>query len=108
MTEEKKSEGIKVVVTNRRASFDYAIEERFEGGLMLFGSEVKSFRAGQVDISDSYAVEERGEIWLKQLYVAPFEQAKAFPTSPGARARCCSTSVRSRRSRTRSSAAASR
>ena len=38
MTEEKKSEGIKLVVTNRRASFDYAIEERFEGGLMLFGS----------------------------------------------------------------------
>jgi len=82
VTEEKKSEGIKVVVTNRRASFDYAIEERFEGGLMLFGSEVKSFRAGQVDISDSYAVEERGEIWLKQLYVAPFEQAKAFPHEP--------------------------
>ena len=82
MTEEKKTEGIKVVVTNRRAGFDYAIEERFEGGLMLFGSEVKSFRAGKVDISDSYAVEENGEIWLKQLYVAPFEQAKAFPHEP--------------------------
>ena len=67
---EKKSRDIQIA-DNKKAFFDYAIEERFEGGLMLLGSEVKSFRAGKVDISDSYAVEERGEVWLKQLYVAP-------------------------------------
>lgn len=72
----------KVIVNNRRASFDYAVEEKFEGGLVLLGSEVKSMRAGRVEMVDAYATVERGELWLKQLYVAPFEQAKAFPHEP--------------------------
>jgi len=62
--------------------FDYAVEQRYEGGLVLVGSEVKSMRAGKVDIVDSYASVDRGEMWLKQLYIAPFEQAKAFPHDP--------------------------
>jgi len=69
-------------VKNRRAFFDYTIEEQYEGGLMLVGSEVKSMRAGKVDIVDSFASVDRDEMWLKQLYVAPFEQAKAFPHEP--------------------------
>lgn len=72
----------KVIVTNRRATFDYIIEERFEGGLVLVGSEVKSMRAGKVEIVDAYATVENGELWLKQLYIAPFEQASAFPHEP--------------------------
>ena len=72
----------KIIVNNRRASFDYAIEEKFEGGLVLVGSEVKSMRAGKVEMVDAYATVENGELWLKQLYVAPFEQAKAFPHEP--------------------------
>lgn len=72
----------KIVVTNRRATFDYAIEERFEGGLVLVGSEVKSMRAGKVEIVDAFATVERGELWLKQLYIAPFEMASAFPHDP--------------------------
>jgi SsrA-binding protein len=68
-----------LIVKNRRATFDYEIEERFEGGLVLLGSEVKSMRAGKVDIVDAYASVDNGELWLKQLYVAPFEQAHAFP-----------------------------
>jgi SsrA-binding protein len=75
-------EGEKLVVKNRRATFDYAIEETYEGGLALVGSEVKSMRDGKVDIVDSYAAVEGGEMWLKQLYVAPFEQARAFPHEP--------------------------
>src|SRR4051812_34070423 len=71
-----------LIVKNRRATFDYAIEQHYEGGLVLYGSEVKSMRAGKVDLVDSYATVERGEMWLKQLYVAPFEQAKAFPHEP--------------------------
>ena len=78
-----KDDGIeKVIVTNRRATFDYAIDERFEGGLVLVGSEVKSMRAGKVELVDAYAAVEGGELWLKQMYVAPFEQAKAFPHEP--------------------------
>jgi SsrA-binding protein len=72
----------KVIVVNRRATFDYAVEEKYEGGLVLLGSEVKSMRAGKVEMVDAYATVERGELWLKQLYVAPFEQAKAFPHEP--------------------------
>lgn len=76
------AEAEKLIVKNRRAFFDYAVEDRFEGGLVLVGSEVKSMRAGKVDIVDAFAAVERGEMWLKQLYVAPFEMAKAFPHEP--------------------------
>jgi SsrA-binding protein len=72
----------KLIVKNRRAFFDYAVEERYEGGLVLVGSEVKSMRAGKVDIVDAFAAVEQGEMWLKQLHVAPFEQARAFPHAP--------------------------
>jgi SsrA-binding protein len=72
----------KVIVTNRRATFDYAVEERFEGGLVLVGSEVKSMRAGKVELVDAYATVDHGELWLKQMYIAPFEQATAFPHDP--------------------------
>jgi SsrA-binding protein len=68
-----------LIVKNRRASFDYDIEERYEAGVVLTGSEVKSMRAGKVDVVDAFVQVERGEAWLKQLYVAPFAQAVAFP-----------------------------
>jgi len=71
-----------LIVKNRRATFDYAIDERYEGGLVLVGSEVKSMRAGKVDLVDAYASVDNGECWLKQMYVAPFEQASAFPHEP--------------------------
>jgi SsrA-binding protein len=71
-----------LIVKNRRASFDYAIEDRFEAGLVLVGSEVKSMRAGKVDLSDAYVAVERGEAWLRQMFIAPFEQASAFPHEP--------------------------
>lgn len=74
--------GEKLIVKNRRAAFDYAIEDHFEGGLVLLGSEVKSMRAGKVDLVDSFASVDNGELWLKQLYVAPLEQASAFPHEP--------------------------
>ncbi|MFO0677277.1 MAG: SsrA-binding protein SmpB [Polyangiaceae bacterium] len=81
----KKSSGAeseKLIVKNRRATFDYEIEDTYEGGLVLVGSEVKSLRAGKVDVVDAYASVDRGELWLKQLTIAPFEQAKAFPHEP--------------------------
>ena len=57
----------KVIVTNRRAQFDYAIDDKFEGGLVLVGSEVKSMRAGKVELVDAYASVDNGELWLKQM-----------------------------------------
>ena len=68
-----------LVAKNRRAFYDYHIADRFEAGLVLAGSEVKSVRAGHVDVSDAYVAIERGEAWLRQMFVAPFEGASAFP-----------------------------
>ncbi len=79
---QKDPKGEKLITKNRRATFDYTIDEVYEGGLVLVGSEVKSMRAGKVELVDSYASVDRGEMWLKQMYVAPFEQAKAFPHEP--------------------------
>jgi SsrA-binding protein len=69
----------KIIINNRRVTFDYAIEEKIEGGLELVGSEVKSMRAGKVELVDAYATVENDQLWLKQMYIAPFEQARAFP-----------------------------
>ena len=69
----------KIIVTNRRATFDYTVEDKIEAGLVLVGSEVKSMRAGKVELVDAYATVEKGELWLRQMYIAPFEMAKAFP-----------------------------
>jgi SsrA-binding protein len=78
----KKNEGEKLIVKNRRATFDYAIDEKYEGGLVLVGGEVKSIRAGKVELVDAYASVDNDECWLKQMYIAPFEGAKAFPHEP--------------------------
>jgi SsrA-binding protein len=79
-TDTKKDE--ELVLKNRRAQFDYDVSDRYEAGLALVGSEVKSMRAGKVDVSDAYVAVERGEAWLRQMFVAPFEQASAFPHEP--------------------------
>ena len=69
----------KVIIQNRKVTFNYSIEDKFEGGLVLVGSEVKSMRAGKVELVDAYATVENDQLWLKQMYIAPFEQAKSFP-----------------------------
>jgi SsrA-binding protein len=74
-----KAESDQLIVKNRRATFDYEIEDRYEAGISLVGSEVKSMRAGKVDVTDAYVSVDDGQAWLKQLYVAPFEQSSAFP-----------------------------
>ncbi len=65
----------KVIAENRRARFDYAIEEDVECGIQLMGSEVKSLRTGKSNIADSYAEVKDGELWLVNSYIAPYEQA---------------------------------
>ena len=78
MAQTKSDPNYKVVAENRRARFDYAIEEDVEGGSVLEGSEVKSLRQGGANIAESYAAVEEGELWLINSYVAPYEQAKVF------------------------------
>jgi SsrA-binding protein len=68
----------KVVAENRRARYDFAIEDDIECGIMLEGSEVKSLRSGGANIAESYANVEQGELWLINGYIAPYKQAKTF------------------------------
>ncbi|MEM1374210.1 MAG: SsrA-binding protein SmpB [Pseudomonadota bacterium] len=68
----------KVIAENRRARYDYAIEDDLEVGIILEGSEVKSLRQGGSNIAESYAEVEDGELWLTNSYIAPYEQAKMF------------------------------
>ncbi|MGB0900659.1 SsrA-binding protein SmpB [Halocynthiibacter sp.] len=68
----------KVIAENRRARYDYAIEDDIECGVVLEGSEVKSMRVGQTNIAESYAAVEDGELWLVNSYVAPYKQAVMF------------------------------
>jgi SsrA-binding protein len=63
------------VATNRRARHRYELVETFEAGIELLGTEVKSLRAGNVQISDAYAAIEDGEVWLRGLYIAPYPPA---------------------------------
>ena len=78
MAKPKDNPNYKVVAENRRARYDYAIEDDLECGIMLMGSEVKSLRTGQSNIAESYAAVENGELWLVNSYIAPYEQAKMF------------------------------
>ncbi|MFN8382944.1 MAG: SsrA-binding protein SmpB [Anaerolineales bacterium] len=70
------TEDIKVIALNRKASFEYFLMEKFEAGLSLVGSEIKSIRAGQISIQEAYVdVQEGKEAWLIEAHVAPYEQA---------------------------------
>ena len=68
----------KVIAENRRARFDYAIDDDIEVGIVLSGSEVKSLREKSGNIAESYAAVEDGELWLVNSYIAPYERAM-FP-----------------------------
>lgn len=68
----------KLVAENRRARYNYFIEDDLEAGIMLEGSEVKSLRTGRANIAESYATVENGELWLINGYIPAYEQARSF------------------------------
>lgn len=74
-----RKEAQSVIVRNRAATFHYEITEKFEAGIVLKGSEVKSLRAGGASLVEAYATIERGEAWIKQMHIASFVCARAFP-----------------------------
>jgi len=77
------TEEIKIIANNRKAGFEYFLLEKFEAGLVLNGSEIKSIRAGQMSIQESYVDIENGEqAWLVEAHIAPYEQANRFNHDP--------------------------
>lgn len=76
------SEGIKVVSENHKAFHDYFIEDRIEAGIILTGTEIKSIRNGRVNLKDSYAHLDNGEVWVYQMHISPYEQGNRFNHDP--------------------------
>ena len=75
---QKSDPNYRIIAENRRARYDYAIEEDLECGIMLHGSEVKSMRGGKANIAESYATVDNGELWLVNSYIAPYKQANIW------------------------------
>ena len=65
----------KIIATNRKARHDYFIDETYEAGIALTGTEIKSARAGRVNLRDSYVQVKDGELWLVDTHIAPYKQA---------------------------------
>jgi SsrA-binding protein len=73
------TENIKIIATNRKAGFEYTLIEKFEAGIELKGSEIKSIRAGQVSIQEAYVDVQNGQqAWLVEAHIAPYEQSGKF------------------------------
>lgn len=78
----KLMDGIKIVATNRKASHEYFLLERFEAGIALQGSEIKSIRSGQISLSEAYVEVDGSQAWLLEAHIAPYEQANRFNHEP--------------------------
>lgn len=79
---EKPNAGEQLICENRRARFDYAIDDTIEAGLQLTGSEVKALRAGEASLSDSYAQPEKNELFLCNAHIGAYKPAAAFSHTP--------------------------
>lgn len=74
--------GVKVVATNRKARFEYFLLEQFEAGISLFGSEIKSVRAGQISLAEAFVQTDGREAWLMNAHIAPYVQANRYNHDP--------------------------
>ena len=82
MAADAEAPGIHIVVRNRRARYEYEVLEKHEAGLVLTGTEVKSLRAGKANLQDAFARFDRGELWLHNLHISPYEQGNRFNHDP--------------------------
>jgi SsrA-binding protein len=76
------AEGVKVVASNRRAFHDYFIDDKFEAGMALTGTEIKSIREGRVNLREGYVRISNGEAWLTNVHIAPYEQGNRYNHEP--------------------------
>jgi SsrA-binding protein len=72
----------KIIATNRKARHEYEVLDKFEAGIILKGPEVKSMRDGKVGFQDAFARIDRGEAWLYELHISPYEQANRYNVDP--------------------------
>ena len=77
-----KAQGVKQAASNRKAFHDYFVLERYEAGIELSGTEVKSIRAGTLNLKDAYCLVKNGEIYVKGMHVSPYEKGNIFNRDP--------------------------
>ena len=77
-----KKEDVKIVASNRKARHEYFIEDTIEAGIVLKGTEVKSIRAGRVNVKESYAMVENGEVFIYNMHISPYEQGNIYNVDP--------------------------
>lgn len=75
-------EAMKLVANNKKAYFDYFIEEKYETGIVLHGTEVKSMRMGKCSIKESFVRIDNGEVWIYGMHVSPYEKGNIFNRDP--------------------------
>jgi SsrA-binding protein len=78
----EKSDGTKLIAQNKRARFNYQIEETVEAGLVLTGTEVKACREGRANLAEAYAIIENGEMWLLQCHISPYSHGNRANHDP--------------------------
>ena len=78
--QEKK--GIRVMANNRKAFHDYFVEDKYEAGIELKGTEVKSIRAGTLNLKDSYVIAKNGEAWVHSMHISPYDKGNIFNHDP--------------------------
>ncbi|GFN36281.1 SsrA-binding protein SmpB [Tepidimicrobium xylanilyticum] len=77
-----KKDDVKIVATNRKARHEYFIEDTIEAGIVLKGTEVKSIRLGRINVKESYAVVEDGEVFIYNMHISPYEQGNIYNVDP--------------------------
>ena len=77
-----KQEGVKVIVKNQKAFHEYFVEERFEAGMELYGTEVKSIRAGTCNLKEAWCQVKDGEVFVRQMNISPYEKGNIFNRDP--------------------------
>lgn len=78
----KETSGSKLIANNKKAFFDYFIEETFEAGIELHGTEVKSLRMGHCSIKESFIEVDNGEVFIHQMHISPYEKGNIFNKDP--------------------------
>jgi SsrA-binding protein len=77
-----KKDHVKIVASNRKARHEYFIEDTIEAGIVLKGTEVKSIRAGRINVKESYAMVENGEAYVYNMHISPYEQGNIYNVDP--------------------------
>lgn len=77
-----KKVGTKIIATNKKARYEYFIEDTIEAGIVLTGTEVKSIRQGKLNLKDSFATIEKGEAYINNMHISPYEQGNIYNVDP--------------------------